>query len=198
MFEYLKGKLVEKQPEKLVLEVNGVGYAVHIPLSTYERLPDVNDNLKIRTYLHVKDDGLVLYGFSSKDELTLFLSLISVSKVGPKLALNVLSFISINQFKEAIEQKDVKRLTRISGIGKKTAQRIILELAGKLVFEEDRVVSGESRESTVLENAINGLMSLGLSRTEAYNAIKQTGIEIDSETRVEELIKLALKRLKAK
>ncbi len=194
MFEYLKGKLVKKTPGKVVIEVNGIGYAVSIPLSTYDNLPDLDTEIQLSTILQVKEDSLNLFGFFTIDELRLFKSLISVSKIGPKTALNVLSFISIDQFKSALENKDVDKLTKISGIGKKTAQRILLELSGKLVFETDDISDDPIRRVGIFEEAVEALQSLGMSKVESVNAIKSSGLEINETTKVEDIIKASLKQ----
>ncbi len=194
MFEYLKGKLVEKTPGKVVIEINGIGYAVSIPLSTYDNLPELDTEIQLSTILQVKEDSLNLFGFFTIDELRLFKSLISVSKIGPKTALNVLSFISIDQFKSALENKDIDKLTKISGIGKKTAQRILLELSGKLVFETDYISDDPIRRVGIFEEAVEGLQSLGMSKVESVNAIKSSGLEINETTKVEDIIKASLKQ----
>ncbi len=195
MFEYLKGKLVKKTHNKVVIEINGIGFAVSIPLSTYENLPELDSEIQLNTILHVKEDSLNLIGFFTTDELKLFQSLLSVSKIGPKTALNVLSFISIEQFRSALENKDVDKLTKISGIGKKTAQRILLELSGKLVFDTDSFSGDSSRKLGVFEEAAEALQSLGMSKMEAVNAIKASGLEIIETTKIEDIIKASLKRL---
>lgn len=197
MFDYIKGKLVYKKPEKVIIDINGLGFRVNIPVSTYEKLPDLKEQVALWTYLHVKEDSLELFGFSSEDELNLFLNLLTISKIGPKTALNVLSFISIEQFKEALDNKDVSKLTKVSGIGKKTAQRIILELSGKLIFEGEGEGKAEGRQSTVIENALSGLTNLGMSRSEAMKAIKNSGIEINKDTKVQDLIKACLKSMRS-
>ena len=198
MFEYIRGRLVEKSPDKVIIDINGVGFKIFIPLSTYEKLPDIDEEVMVRVYLNVRDDLLELFGFFSSQELALFRNLISVSKVGPRLALNILSCISIEQFVKAIENKDVGKLTAISGIGKKTAQRIILELSGRLVLEEVPEGIEDIKGKEVLEAAVSALMNLGLTRSEAINAIKSTGIKIDKSTKLEELIKESLKKLRTK
>ena len=126
----------------------------------------------------------------------MFKSLLTVSKIGPKIALGILSAISFEQFREALENKNVDKLTGISGVGKKTAQRIILELSGKLVFDDDIKVQGKDRENSVLNDAVDALMTLGFNKQESIEAIKQTGIEINRETQLQELIKESLKRLR--
>ena len=132
MISHLRGRLLEKQPNRVTIDVQGVGYDAHVPLSTFYGLPEPGNEISLRIYTHVREDALLLYGFSTRLELQLFERLISVSGIGPKLALAVLSGIEPNDLVTAIKQSDIARLTGIPGIGKKTAERIGLELKDKL------------------------------------------------------------------
>ena len=137
MYSYIKGSLASKSQDKAVLDVGGVGYLIYIPYSTYQTLPELNETVKLNTYLAVREDSMTLYGFKSNEEVRVFELLISVSGIGPKLAIGVLSDISAAEFSVAVITDDVNRLTKISGIGKKTAQRIIIELKDKMKTETD-------------------------------------------------------------
>ncbi|MFH1860683.1 MAG: Holliday junction branch migration protein RuvA [bacterium] len=132
MIDTLSGKLIKKLPTYVLIDVNGVGYGVNIPLSTYHQLLQSHDNVSLFTHLVVREDGLLLYGFSTTDEKRIFLALISVSGIGARTALAVLSSLSVGEFEQAVVQEDVKRLTGVAGVGKKSAQRIILELKEKI------------------------------------------------------------------
>src|SRR5215471_16354186 len=133
MISFLHGKLIEALPTQVVLEVNGVGYEVLIPLSSYDKLPQPGQEVKLLTHLAIREDAHVLYGFMSAAERDLFRLLINtVSGIGPKIALNVLSGISVTAFRGAVANSDVKALSQISGVGKKTAERIVVELKDKV------------------------------------------------------------------
>ena len=132
MIAYLQGTIVQKNPTDLVIDVNGVGYAVNIPLSTFEKLEHSTGTVKIFTYLHVREDIMQLYGFATEAEREIFRLLISVSGIGPKMAQGILSGLSINEFKQAILDGNIPALTSISGVGKKTAERLVIELRDKL------------------------------------------------------------------
>lgn len=205
MITYLQGKLIEKNPTKLVIDVSGVGFDVHIPLSTFAKIGQVGNFVSILTYLHVREDSLQLFGFASKEERELFLKLISVQGIGPKLAQGVLSGISVEDFRNSIVKEDYSTLTSISGIGRRTAQRLIVDLKEKLELDTAREVA--TLESGVVEEAILALVSLGYKRASAKAAIERALSEIApgslgqgekqqrGEFPVEELIKKALKKL---
>ena len=136
MFAYLKGNLAFKNNENAVVDVGGVGYSLQIPFSTYKLLPDIDNEVKLYTYMAVREDNISLFGFFSNEEKKIFEQLISVSGIGPKLAIGVLSDIAPAEFSLAVITDDVNRLTKISGIGKKTAQRMIIELKDKMKKED--------------------------------------------------------------
>jgi Holliday junction DNA helicase RuvA len=132
LIAYLEGKLVEKSPTRLIVEVNGVGYSVDIPVSTYSNLAETGDTVRVLTCQQVREDELKLYGFSTKPEKDLFELLINVNGVGPRMALSILSCIPVADFQRSVLQEDLDILTAISGVGKKTAQRLVVELKEKL------------------------------------------------------------------
>lgn len=197
MISYLEGLLVEKNPTEIVVSVNGVGYALHIPLSTYERLGTVGSKARILTHLQLREDTAVLYGFASEDERQMFRLLISVSGVGPKMAQGILSGMSVLELKSCIISGKLEALTSISGVGRKTAERLIVDLRDKLLkFEALSSASAApgEREPATRAEALSALSSLGYTRTVAEKAIRlvlkeASGVELS----LEELIKRALR-----
>lgn len=191
MIAYLSGKLAQKGPTHLVVDVGGVGYFVHIPLSSYERVGEVGEQVHILTYLHVKEDGMELFGFATEEERELFRTLVSVSGVGPKLAQAVLSAMSPEEFRRAVVQNDLGRLTSVPGIGRKTAQRLVLELREKFGEVAPEVV--EVKGALELEEAFLALLSLGMRDSEARTALAKAKRRLGEEASVEELIREALR-----
>jgi Holliday junction DNA helicase RuvA len=197
MIAHLRGRLLEKHPNRVTIDVQGVGYEAHVPLSTFYGLPEAGGDLSLRIHTHVREDALVLYGFATLLELQLFERLISVSGIGPKLALAVLSGIEPNDLVTAIKQNDIARLTGIPGIGKKTAERIGLELKDKLAafIPADTSASapgvpGESLRTDVLSALINLGYHRPLAERAADTALKSTPVGSFEHT-----LKLALREL---
>lgn len=196
MISFLRGKLAKKNPTDLVIDVNGVGYALSIPLSTYEKLEQMSGEITILTYLHVREDILQLYGFATEAEREIFKLLISVSGIGPKMAQGILSGLSANEFKQAILDGNVIALTSISGVGKKTAERLIIELRDKLGKTEMTEFSSAptSKLLKARAEAVVALMSLGYSRSDAEQAVRLVGNETEGkDLSIEQLIKGALR-----
>ncbi len=189
MIEHLRGILQHKSPTFIVIETGGIGYKINLPLASYELLPAEGDEIKINTYLHYREDNLALYGFLSQEERDFFLLLISISKIGPKSALRMLSSISPSEFKKAIKREDLTTLTDIPGIGKKTAQRLILELKERVAEEE--IIEGGDEE--LVKDALSALFSLGYTRNEARKAIKEAIDSSKEELDLASLIKKALR-----
>jgi Holliday junction DNA helicase RuvA len=198
MIAHLRGRLLEKHPNRVTIDVQGVGYDAHVPLSTFYGLPEAGGELSLRIHTHVREDALVLYGFATLLELQLFERLISISGIGPKLALAVLSGIEPNELVTAIKQSDIARLTGIPGIGKKTAERIGLELKDKLAAFVPADMSapalgvpgGESMRTDVLSALIN----LGYHRPLAERAA-DAALRSTSAGSFEHTLKLALREL---
>jgi Holliday junction DNA helicase RuvA len=198
MIAHLRGRLLEKHPNRVTIDVQGVGYEAHVPLSTFYGLPEAGGDLSLRIHTHVREDALVLYGFATLLELQLFERLISVSGIGPKLALAVLSGIEPNDLVNAIKQSDIARLTGIPGVGKKTAERIVLELKDKLAafLPADTsgsalgVAGGESMRTDVLSALINLGYHRPLAERAADAALKSTPAGSFEHT-----LKLALREL---
>jgi Holliday junction DNA helicase RuvA len=196
MISYLRGQIVRKSPTELIIDVGGVGYAVTIPLSTFEKLENSNGNATILTYLHVREDLMQLYGFATEQERELFRLLISISGIGPKMAQGILSGLDAQQLRDAIVGGNIASLTAISGVGRKTAERIIIELRDKLAKDEvlNPLAVPTSAQLKARSEAIVALMSLGHSRSTAEQALNvaisgNSGKVLD----VEEMIKLALR-----
>lgn len=200
MIAYLEGKLIEKNPTHLILDVNGVGYSINIPVSSYTNVGEIGETVKVLTYQYVREDELKLYGFSSRQEKELFELLISVNGVGPKVALGILSSISVEDFQRSILREDLDVLTHISGVGKKTAQRLIVELKEKLskvdLGVEKEIEDREKVVVSVEDEAVSALVSLGYNKFDARKAVEKVSSESKEESSIEELIKRALKYAK--
>lgn len=196
MIDSLSGILKEKFPTYILLEVNGVGYGINIPLSTYHKLPDVTERIRLFTYLAIKEDTLSLYGFYTLQEKELFLTLISTPGIGLRSAMTILSSIEVEQFTQAIIKEDITTLTSISGIGKKTAQRLILELKDK--FKEiDITTTIKPIDKKTIEDAILALVSLGYKKDVATQAVQKAQDTLKEEFDIKILIRTALKFLSA-
>jgi Holliday junction DNA helicase RuvA len=192
MIAYLKGNLIQKTPQSVVVDIAGVGYCAAIPLSTYFRLGEENSAVELHIYTHLTDNALALFGFSTKEEKDLFLKLISISGIGPKLALNVLSGIGPEDLEEAVEHSDIARITLIPGIGKKTAMRIALELQEKMEKKEKLLRAKGSKER---EDLISALMNLGFRRKEVEDVVDQTIKTFTSAAGFEKLLRECLKKM---
>lgn len=175
MIGSLRGVLMVKGIDEVLLDVGGVGYRVAIPLSTYEDLPDKGQEATLLTHLHVRDDELSLYGFAAERERALFETLVGVSGIGPRLALQVLSRLSPERFVGAIRNKDLTTLKGISGVGKKTAERMVLELKDRLDDYAEEIEAGPAATlNTEGEDAVKALVALGIRRTAAERAVSET------------------------
>lgn len=198
MYEYISGKLIEKTPTSIVLDVNGVGYSIQIPVSTFASLPTLGEEAKLLTHFVVREDVQALYGFASTDERQLFRQLISISGIGPRMGLTVLSGKTVSELKQAIASGSLAFLTSISGIGKKIAERIIVELREKIVVE-DRIsqsdlTSAPSKNSALMEDSLNALIELGYRKNNAQKAIeKAMDAAGDKTPTVSDLIRASLK-----
>lgn len=199
MIAHLSGKLIGKSIESVTVDVGGVGYEVYVPLSTFYSLPDEGQNAALLIYTHVKEDAIKLYGFSQPGEKDMFTKLIAVSGVGPKLALNILSGIDPVNLHSAIRNGDIAVMNAIPGVGKKTAERLILELKDKVSAElekgRDRMqLQSPERES--FDDALSALLNLGYKKVDVENALSRIDDnESAGQCSVEFLIKSALKIL---
>jgi len=198
MFSYLYGKLVHKNPTNIVLDVNGVGYQLNISLNTFEKLPEIESELRIYTVLIPREDSIQLYGFFDEDEKQMFEQLLSISGIGPKVAQSILSGINPDELRNYIIQGNSVALTNIPGVGKKTAERMILELKDKLtkISPPEKIISKDKEE--IRMQAYQALITLGYQKQLAEKAIRSALNEINSnneELNIENLIKKALKEL---
>ena len=201
MITFLHGKLVEALPTQVIIDVNGVGYEVLIPLSSYDKLPVPGSDFRLLTHLAIREDAHVLYGFMTAAERDLFRLLINtVSGIGPKIALNVLSGISVVAFRGAVANGDVKALSQISGIGKKTAERIIVELRDKVgaagAWEASSAQRALSADEQKVNDAVLALIALGFKQVEAHDAVKGAVAVLGPQAGVEELVRACLKKSK--
>ncbi len=198
MIESLKGILNKKDPTQVIIDVGGVRLGVHITLSTYEKLGDVNAEVELLTYLNVREDIMELYGFFDNSERLLFKLLTSVNGIGPKSALNILSGTNPNSFKKNIINGDISSLTSIPGIGAKTAKRIVIELKDKFIDGGESVALGfqlDSDEEGVIEDVIKVLLSLGYNRNSIDKAISEIATKELLKEDLEKIIKMTLKKL---
>ena len=190
MIARLTGRLHRKSPEHLVVDVGGVGYQVLVSLQTYARLPGEGDRVELDVYTHVREDALQLFGFGDGGERALFLLLKEVSGIGPKLALNILSGLAADELRGALREGNLARLVAIPGVGKKTAERMILELREK-VPPDGAARAVPSGPAGVREDAVSALVNLGYKRSEAERAVAAS----PTDARFEDLIREALRRL---
>ena len=198
MIESLKGILNKKDPTQVIIDIRGVRIGVHITLSTYEKLGDLNADVELLTYLNVREDIMELYGFFDNSERLLFKLLTSVNGIGPKSALNILSGTNPNSFKKNIINGDISSLTSIPGIGAKTAKRIVIELKDKFIDGGESVELGfqlDSDEEGVIEDVIKVLLSLGYNRNSIDKAISEIASKELLKEDLEKIIKMTLKKL---
>jgi Holliday junction DNA helicase RuvA len=199
MITFLDGKLVTALPTQATVDVGGVGYDVLIPLSSYDKLPAPGQSIRILTHLAVREDAHVLYGFMTSAERDLFRLLVNnVSGIGPKLALAVLSGMSVTSFKAAVVNSDVAAISKISGLGKKTAERIVLELKDKVgvaaAWEAASAAHAPTPEEGQANEAVLALISLGYKQIDAHKAVRDLQEKGEGKS-AEELVKLALKKM---
>ena len=197
MIAFLRGNLQEKSPNRLVIDVNGVGYEVNVPLSTFYHAPSLGENFSLRVHTHVREEAISLFGFATDLEIRVFEKLISVSGIGPKLAISVLSGIDAMELVQAVKIGDTARLTLIPGVGKKTAERLGLELKDRLpsVLTEEQKVKSESSEAHPLRSdLLSALLNLVYHRSLAERAIDSV-LDVRSGSSFEEILKQTLHEL---
>lgn len=199
MYAYIKGELAEINPDHIVIEAGGIGYRIFIPGQAFEYLPAAGEQLKVYTYLYMREDAMILYGFLSKDDLELFKLLISVSGIGPKGGLAILSTLSADDLRFAVLSGDAKAISKAPGVGGKTAQRVILELKDKLSLEdafekkEEHVQMQSGAGHLVKNDAVLALTALGYSSAESLKAVSAVTITDDMD--VEAVLRAALKQM---
>jgi len=192
MIGRLKGLLWEKSAARIVIDVSGVGYDVHIPLSSFLKLGRTGEPIDLRIYTHMTDNSISLYGFSLEEERDLFLKLIGISGIGPKIGLNILSGIEASDLEEAIRNSDIARISMVPGIGKKTAMRIALELHEKLGKKGEVL---DLKTIKVKEDLISALLNLGFKRSEVEQTVVAVLRECGTDTEFETLLREGLKLL---
>lgn len=198
MIAHIKGIVAEKNPMRIVIDINGIGYELLVPISSYDKIGAIGDTTKLFTYQHVREDVLQLFGFSTQEEREMFLLLISISGIGPKSALGIISSIAVKELKHAIAHENLTLLTAVPGIGKKTAQRIVVELKDKVtkmgitVDPSSKFASSESSQTA--DEAMMALISLGYHKSISEKAIVRALQENpDNPMSLQELIKAALR-----
>lgn len=211
MIAFIKGQLIECQLTLAILEVNGIGYEVHVPLTTVERLPSLGDAVKLFTHATYREDSQTLYGFIDRESRDFFRMIVDkVSGIGPKIALNLLGSLSLQTLKVSIASGDVAMLSKAQGLGKKTAERIVVELKDKVLPKElsqetkvspsilDKSQHADiSQNLTNFQDAVSALLTLGYKATDADLAIRRASESMDENASTEELIRLALTKGKA-
>lgn len=201
MYAYIKGELAEKNIDHIVVEAGGIGYLIYVPAQSIDYLPDEGDQIKVYTYLYIREDAMVLYGFLTKDDLEIFKMLITVSGIGPKGGLGILSTLSADDLRFAILSGDSKTISKAPGIGAKTAQRVIIDLKDKMSLEEafkkklENNADGVQKtlNSSTKNDAVLALSALGYSSAESLKAVSKVDITDDMD--VEDVLKLALKNM---
>ncbi|MCC8028598.1 MAG: Holliday junction branch migration protein RuvA [Lachnospiraceae bacterium] len=199
MYSYIKGTLEEVCEDYIVIDNSGIGYQIRVPMRVADELPRRGETVKIHTYLYVQEDTFSLFGFSSRDELAMFRLLLNVSGIGPRGALAVLSALSPNEIRFAVVSDDVKTISKAPGIGKKTAQRLVIELKDKISLEDALDVQQDvsavltEDDHVVRKEAMEALTALGYSAADAAAAL--SGIEIAEDSDVETVLKQALKNM---
>ena len=197
MIAHLIGKLIYKSPDHSIVDVNGIGYKIFTPLSTYYVLPKTGESVTLHIHTRVREDELKLFGFLTEEEQTIFEKLITINKVGPKLALGILSGMSPENLLTAIMNNDAARLSTIPGVGKKTAERLTLEMKDKLsdlTFEMEHQLDSETPEG-FYEDALSALVNLGYKKPQAEKSLKSAYNKIGKDSSLEELIKESLNNL---
>ena len=195
MIAFLRGNILSKSPTEIVLDVNGVGYGVHISLSTFSALDESESEVKLFTYLHVREDAMMLYGFATEREREIFKMLIGVSGIGPKMAQGILSGMNADEFRNAILSENISSLTSISGVGRKTAERLVMELRdkfGKMEITSPLAISKQT--SNVRGEVLLALTSLGFTRNDAEQVVRNVLKEANTDQLpLEEIIRRALR-----
>lgn len=203
MISFVKGELCEVRENCIIVEVNGLGYEIFVPMSTIEQLPAIGSQVKMHTYLHVREDAMLLYGFLSSDDLSVFKLLITVNGIGPKVALGILSVLSPNDLRYAVVTDDAKTIAKAPGIGGKTASKLILELKDKMKLEDvfemriqetvDAIHGLTNDDNDIRNEAIQALVALGYSNTEAAKAVQ--AVKVKAGMSSEDILKQSLKHI---
>ena len=199
MIAHIQGRLHFKSPEYLIIDVDGIGYQVQVPLTTFYDLPDVGNRVALHIHTHVREDALKLYGFQSHEERMLFVRLMSVAGIGPRLAVNILSGITPTELADSIIHGNLARLVSIPGVGRKTAERIMVEMRDKLpglALDRDMAAPIKTTAAeTIIEDALSALVNLGYKKRVAKSAIDEAQQKLEGEITLESLLKESLRQL---
>ena len=201
MISYVRGELVAIEDDKVILDVNGVGFGIYMPAQSMTLLPTIGEEVRLHTYMNVREDAMQLFGFLTRDDLNVFKLVIGVSGIGPKGGLNILSQLSPDDLRFAVMANDAKTIAATPGIGKKTAEKLIIELKDKLsiedvlnkTVEQDATTPTTNASNEIQAEAVQALVALGYGSTESMKAVKK--VPLEEETTVEEVLKLALKNM---
>lgn len=198
MISYIRGELISIEEEKVIVDVNGVGFGIFMPGQAMNMLPAIGEEVKLHTYMNVREDAMQLFGFLTRDDLNVFKLVIGVSGIGPKGGLSILSHLSPDELRFAVMSRDVKAISGAPGIGKKTAEKLIIELKDKLSIEDvlERTVEKDSHDVSSTNNqihteAVQALVALGYGNTESLKAVKK--VDTSEDMTVEDVLKQALK-----
>jgi Holliday junction DNA helicase RuvA len=199
MIAHIQGRLHFKSPEYLVIDVDGIGYQVQVPLTTFYDLPEVGNRVALHIHTHVREDALKLYGFQSHEERMLFVRLMSVAGIGPSLAVNILSGITPTELADSIIHGNLARLVSIPGVGRKTAERIMVEMRDKLpglaLNRDEAAPVRTGAVETIIEDALSALVNLGYKKRVANSAIEEAQQKLEGELTLESLLKESLRQL---
>lgn len=201
MLSYVRGELVSIDEDKVIVDVNGVGFGIFMPVQSMNYLPTIGEEVRLHTYMNVREDAIQLYGFLTKDDLKVFKLVIGVSGIGPKGGLSILSQMSPDDLRFAVMANDAKTIAKAPGIGKKTAEKLIIELKDKLDIEDilnknmddNNVIVSSIGANEIQAEAVQALVALGYGSAESTKAVKK--VSIDADTTVEDLLKAALKNM---
>lgn len=201
MVSYIRGELVAIEEEKVIVDVNGVGFGIFMPAQSMNYLPSIGEEVRLHTYMNVREDAIQLFGFLTKDDLKVFKLVIGVSGIGPKGGLSILSQLSPDDLRFAVMANDSKAIAKAPGIGKKTAEKLIIELKDKLSIEDvlnkvddsETFTANTGTSNEIQAEAVQALVALGYGNTESMKAVKK--VQMDEHTTVEEVLKLALKNM---
>lgn len=201
MISYIKGELISIEEDKVIVDVGGIGFGIYMPAQSMNYLPSSGEEIKLHTYMNVREDAMQLYGFLTRDDLNVFKLVIGVSGIGPKGGLSILSQMSPDDLRFAVMAGDSKTIAKAQGIGKKTAEKLIIELKDKLNIEDmldksderEFITSNVNASNEIQAEAIQALVALGYGSSESAKAVKK--VSLDNDTTVEDLLKLALKNI---
>lgn len=201
MISYIKGELISIEEDKVIVDVGGIGFGIYMPAQSMNYLPSSGEEIKLHTYMNVREDAMQLYGFLTRDDLNVFKLVIGVSGIGPKGGLSILSQMSPDDLRFAVMAGDSKTIAKAQGIGKKTAEKLIIELKDKLNIEDvldksderEFITSNVNVSNEIQAEAIQALVALGYGSSESAKAVKK--VSLDNDTTVEDLLKSALKNI---